>query len=133
MSLSLSGFLPDDDHDGLSQRGPALVSAFDPGSQHLLDPALEVVVVGVVRLVSVKYSTSGEKPPRPEVRFAAIEAVEGPESDQVRAMLGRLAAARAGVDTLPLDMPDPNNVAPPLRPGGEPPEWDDGDVDGGDR
>lgn len=118
MSLSLSGWLPDDEHDGLSRRGPALVAAYDPRrGASPDDPALDVVVVGVVHMVAVKYSTSAEKPPRPEVRFTAIEAVEGPEADQVRMMLARLAEARAGVDSLPLEgLPDPDNVAEPRRP-----------------
>jgi hypothetical protein len=121
VTLSLSGFLPGDDRDGLSRLAPRLIEA----TEAVLDGAADddtadVVIVGIVRGHSVKRARAkDDEGPKMtvEVRVLRIEAVDGPEADQVRAMVLRLADSRAGVSTLPGmpgdQLPDPTQVVDP--------------------
>lgn len=122
MPLSLSGFMPGDNADGLSRLADQLVAGFERAVEDEDDNGGVVVVIGVLRAESCKYRRDAEKAPTVEMRFTAIEAVEGPEAEQVRSMVARLKAARSGVDELPFvdetgaELPDPDNVAEPERP-----------------
>lgn len=123
MSLSLSGYLPGDDRDGLTRLAPRLIATTDAILDGEADEdAADVVIVGIVRGHSVKRkrSTDDDAAVTVEVRLHRIEAVDGAEADQVRAMVLRLADSRSGVSVLPgmpgsasEQLPDPDHVVDP--------------------
>lgn len=146
MSLTLSGFLPGEDDDGLGALAERLVGQWNDAVRRGRDAgeATEVIVVGVLRGASLKtYRDPGVKPSSIEVRFAAIEPVTlTGERDQILALLTHLREKRLQVQPIPgIDhepgLPDPNNVAEPDRPKRRRRRDDDGpdlhSVDGGDK
>lgn len=137
MGLNLSGYLPGEDHNGLTRCADELIAGFEAAYASGSGEDVTVVVVGVLRAESVKHPRDPDKDPTVEVRFLRIEAVKGPEADQVTAMIDRLRVTRTGVEELPLpydevpadggypthatdrpepELPDPDFVREPDRP-----------------
>lgn len=123
MGVSLSGFLPGDNNEGVSRLAESLVAAFEEEYSRGDDVKVEAVVVGVTYVKTVKHHADHEKAPTPELWFSAIEVVEGSEADQVRKMVARAKGARTKLEPLRSpsgvsvdDLPDINNVAEPDRP-----------------
>ncbi len=125
MTISMSGFIPSGDDDGLTQLAEQLVAAWQDAVRKGRDAggATEVVVVGVLRGASLKtYRDPSVKPPTIELRFAQLEAVTATgRADQITSLIRQLREERQqvmpipGVDNDP-QMPDLNNVAEPERP-----------------
>lgn len=134
-TITVSGYLPAEVADGLSPRAGDLVREFEHQYRQGREPEVVIAVVGLLRVESVNHPRRVlEKPPSPALTFVAIEAVEGAEADQVRAMIARLARGREhdGAATLPypdaddighalppvtdLALPDFDNVREPERP-----------------
>lgn len=123
--VSLSGFLPGEDAEGLSALSDQLIGSWEQAVRRGRDAgeATEVVVIGVLRGASLKtYRDPSVRPPSLELRFAAVEPVilTG-QRDQILALLRHLADERAEVQPIPgidhpAELPDPNNVAEPDRP-----------------
>ena len=100
MPLSLSGYLPDDEHDGLTRFAPELVRQFE-AQYGRGDVDVTVVVVGVLHVETLKHNRDPEKkPPVPELRFDAIEGVSGKKADQLRWVVAALRSSRRGETTL---------------------------------
>lgn len=100
--LSLSGFLPGEERNGLGRLAESLAAGFDRAYE-TDEEEPRVVVVGVLHPVACKHKRDDDGNPSHavELRFVSIEVVEGPEADQVKAMVLRLRDSRTNVQTLP--------------------------------
>jgi hypothetical protein len=103
-ALSLSGYLPGDETNGLSRLAGQLAAAAERSYQ-TGEEREQVVIIGVIHPVSVRHKLGGDDEQNPaatvEVRFVSIEAVQGPEADQVRSMIVRLRETRTQVQPIP--------------------------------
>lgn len=99
MSLNLSGYLPA--KNGLEDLAPALLERFESAYADGDDSPVQVVVVGVLNVESVKHRRNpADRPPVVEVRFSSLEPAKGTHADALRLVLVQLAAARNGETTL---------------------------------
>lgn len=123
--VSLSGFLPGEDADGLSAQADTLIGAWEQAVRRGRDAgeATEVLVIGVLRGASLKtYRDPSVRQASLELRFAAIEPVVlTGQRDQILSLLSHLRDERQEVQPIPgidhpAELPDPNNVAEPDRP-----------------
>lgn len=98
----LSGWLPDKDHNGVAHHADDLVERFEVAyAAGDLNP-VQIVVVAVLDVETVKHNRDPEhKPPTATLKVAAIEAATGRRAEQLRWVLAALTGQRN--DQPPLD------------------------------
>jgi hypothetical protein len=97
----LSGYLPDKDHNGVDHLADDLVARFEAAYADGDRNPVQVVVVAVLDVETVKHNRDPEaKPPTAGLKVAAIEAATGRHADQLRWVLAALTSRRNGQPAL---------------------------------